>query len=187
VDIIVGDSRKKATYEAREGGFLGANKFKKQTSEYNYTDLQSFLPKLYMARRSFEMQLKQLNDKKVPPLQPLRLRLGGTPNAAMGIKGLMKFLQENAPKAVKEIDSQGAYTGRMVAIDASMCLYQFLIMIRENRSGTYNNLTNEEGQVTSHIIGMLTRTIRLMESGIKPVYVFDGKPPEMKLLERAGL
>mmetsp|Transcript_89554 Transcript_89554/g.267103 ORF Transcript_89554/g.267103 Transcript_89554/m.267103 type:complete len:399 (-) Transcript_89554:167-1363(-) len=101
----------------------------------------------------------------------------------MGIKGLMKFLQENAPKAVREIDSQQAYTGRIVAIDASMCLYQFLIMIRENRSGTYNNLTNEEGHVTSHIIGMLTRTIKLMESGIKPVYVFDGKPPELKLQE----
>lgn len=101
----------------------------------------------------------------------------------MGIKGLMKFLQDAAPKAVREIDSPQAYTGRLMAIDASMCLYQFLIMIRENRSGTYNNLTNEEGQVTSHIIGMLTRTIRLMEHGIKPVYVFDGKPPELKLQE----
>jgi len=81
------------------------------------------------------------------------------------------------------VDSQQAFTGKLVAIDASMCLYQFMIMIRENRSGTYNNLTNEEGQVTSHIIGMLTRTIRLMENGIKPVYVFDGKPPELKLNE----
>merc|ERR1719382_586964 len=42
---------------------------------------------------------------------------------------------------------------------------------------------NEDGQVTSHIIGMLTRSIRLMENGIKPVYVFDGKPPELKLHE----
>merc|ERR1719203_2443124 len=95
----------------------------------------------------------------------------------------MKFLQDAAPKSVREVDSQQAYTGRLMAIDASMCLYQFLIMIRENRSGSYNNLTNEEGQVTSHIIGMLTRTIRLMENGIKPVYVFDGKPPELKLQE----
>merc|ERR1712216_536331 len=61
----------------------------------------------------------------------------------------------------------------------------FMIMIRENHSGTYNNLTNEAGEVTSHIIGMLTRTIRLMENGIKPVYVFDGKPPELKLQELA--
>merc|ERR1711920_431124 len=54
-----------------------------------------------------------------------------------------------------------------------------------NSSGSYQNLTNDDGQVTSHIIGMLTRTIRLMENGIKPVYVFDGKPPELKLAELA--
>jgi len=95
----------------------------------------------------------------------------------------MKFLQDAAPKSVREIPDQQSFTGRVVAIDASMCLYQFLIMIRENRSGSYNNLMNEDGQVTSHIIGMLTRTIRLMENGIKPVYVFDGKPPELKLNE----
>lgn len=92
-------------------------------------------------------------------------------------------MQEAAPKSVREIDSQQAYTGRVIAIDASMCLYQFLIMIRENNSGSYQNLTNEDGKVTSHIIGMLTRTIRLMEAGIKPVYVFDGKPPDLKLGE----
>jgi flap endonuclease-1 len=101
----------------------------------------------------------------------------------MGIKGLMKFLQEAAPKSIREIQSPQAFTGRVLAIDASMCLYQFMIMIRENHSGSYQNLTNEAGEVTSHIIGMLTRTIRLMENGIKPVYVFDGKPPELKLLE----
>mmetsp|Transcript_11014 Transcript_11014/g.22778 ORF Transcript_11014/g.22778 Transcript_11014/m.22778 type:complete len:396 (+) Transcript_11014:20-1207(+) len=101
----------------------------------------------------------------------------------MGIKGLMKFLQESAPKSVREVPSMQAFTGRCIAIDASMCLYQFLIMIREGSSGAYSNLTNEEGQVTSHIVGMLTRSIRLMEAGIKPVYVFDGKPPELKLRE----
>merc|ERR1719229_1608278 len=79
-----------------------------------------------------------------------------------------------------------AYTGRVLAIDASMVLYQFLIMIRENNSGTYQNLTNEDGKITSHIIGMLTRTIKLMEARIKPVYVFDGKPPELKLGELAA-
>merc|ERR1719310_1818903 len=59
-------------------------------------------------------------------------------------------------------------------------------MIRENSSGAYQNLTNEEGKITSHIIGMLTRTLKLMENGIKPVYVFDGKPPELKLGELAA-
>lgn len=32
----------------------------------------------------------------------------------------------------------------------------------------------------SHLMGTFYRTIRLVENGIKPVYVFDGKPPEMK-------
>mmetsp|Transcript_101838 Transcript_101838/g.265632 ORF Transcript_101838/g.265632 Transcript_101838/m.265632 type:complete len:399 (+) Transcript_101838:95-1291(+) len=103
----------------------------------------------------------------------------------MGIKGLMKFLHDAAPKSIREVDSQAAYTGRSVAIDASMCLYQFLIMIRDNRAGSYQNLTNEEGKVTSHLVGMLSRTLKLMENGIKPVYVFDGKPPELKLGELA--
>merc|ERR550537_1587036 len=91
-----------------------------------------------------------------------------------------------APKAIQEKDGPQAFTGRLLAIDASMCLYQFMIMIRENHSGSYQNLTNEAGEVTSHIIGMLTRTIKLMEAGIKPVFVFDGKPPELKLQELEG-
>lgn len=101
----------------------------------------------------------------------------------MGIKGLFKFLQEAAPKAVREVKGPESFTGRTIAIDASMCLYQFLIMIREGHSGAYMNLTNQDGEVTSHIVGFITRTIRLMEAGIKPIYVFDGKPPELKLGE----
>ena len=41
-------------------------------------------------------------------------------------------------------------------------------------------LTNEAGEVTSHIQGMFNRTIKMMTSGIKPMYVFDGKPPNLK-------
>ncbi|CAN6858802.1 unnamed protein product [Brassica oleracea] len=46
-------------------------------------------------------------------------------------------------------------------------------------------LTNEAGEVTSHLQGMFNRTIRLLEAGIKPVYVFDGKPPGLKRQEIA--
>jgi hypothetical protein len=34
--------------------------------------------------------------------------------------------------------------------------------------------------IISHIMGLFYRTIRMMENGIKPVYVFDGKPPTLK-------
>jgi len=97
----------------------------------------------------------------------------------MGIKQLFKFISENAPKAVT-VQKMENYTGRTLAIDASTCIYQFLIAVRAGADNQYNNLTNEAGEVTSHITGFLSRTIRMLEAGLKPVYVFDGKPPEFK-------
>ena len=97
----------------------------------------------------------------------------------MGIKQLFKLISENAPKAVT-IQKMESYTGRTLAIDASTCLYQFLIAVRAGADNQYASLTNEAGEVTSHITGFLSRTIRLLEAGVKPVYVFDGKPPEFK-------
>lgn len=42
---------------------------------------------------------------------------------------------------------------------------------------------DESGRETSHLIGMLYRTLRLLTEGIRPLYVFDGKPPELKSSE----
>ena len=80
-----------------------------------------------------------------------------------------------------------AFTGRKVAIDASMAMYQFLVAVRsaEHTTGTASMLTNESGEVTSHIQGLFNRTIRMMTNGIKPCYVFDGKPPQLKSGELA--
>ena len=52
------------------------------------------------------------------------------------------------------------------------------------RDGT-QTLTNEAGEVTAHLQGMMTRTTRMLEAGIKPVFVFDGKAPEAKGRELA--
>jgi len=41
-------------------------------------------------------------------------------------------------------------------------------------------LTNADGETTSHIQGLFNRTIRFITEGIRPVYVFDGKPPQFK-------
>ncbi|RLF13424.1 MAG: flap endonuclease-1 [Thermoprotei archaeon] len=70
--------------------------------------------------------------------------------------------------------------GKVIAIDAYNALYQFLAIIRQP-DGT--PLMDSRGNITSHLSGLLYRTINLLEKGIKPVYVFDGKPPEMKDLE----
>jgi len=71
-------------------------------------------------------------------------------------------------------------SGRVVVIDAYNALYQFLAIIRQ-RDGT--PLMDAYGRVTSHLNGLFYRTINLLERGIKVVYVFDGKPPELKAAE----
>lgn len=93
----------------------------------------------------------------------------------MGIHNLMKLMGDFAPSSIKECEIKN-YFGRKVAIDASMSLYQFLIAVRSDG----NMLTDDNGETTSHLIGMFYRTIRMVENGIKPVYVFDGKPPDLK-------
>ena len=94
----------------------------------------------------------------------------------MGIKGLTKLLSDHAPGCMREQKFEG-YLDRKVAIDASMHIYQFMMVV--GRQGD-QQLTNDAGEVTSHLQGMFMRTCRMLEAGIKPVYVFDGKPPTMK-------
>jgi flap endonuclease-1 len=66
---------------------------------------------------------------------------------------------------------------KAVAIDASNHLYQFLTTIRAPDGSLF---TDKHGNVTSHLIGLFSRTSYLMQLKITPVYVFDGKPPELK-------
>ncbi|EDK45129.1 structure-specific endonuclease RAD27 [Lodderomyces elongisporus NRRL YB-4239] len=94
----------------------------------------------------------------------------------MGVKGLNQLIKEHSPHAYKEFELKNLF-GRKVAIDASMCLYQFLIAVRQSDG---QQLTNDEGETTSHLSGIFYRTIRMVENNIKPVYVFDGKPPVLK-------
>ena len=94
----------------------------------------------------------------------------------MGIKGLTKLIQAHASDSFKEGHIK-SYFGRVIALDATMALYQFLIAVRHGADGV---LTNDAGETTSHIIGFFYRTIRMMENGVKPIYIFDGKPPNFK-------
>ncbi len=66
---------------------------------------------------------------------------------------------------------------RKVAIDANNTLYQFLSIIRQP-DGT--PLKDGSGRITSHVSGVFYRMINLIENGVEPIHVFDGKPPELK-------
>lgn len=81
-----------------------------------------------------------------------------------------------------------------------MSIYQFLIAVRTQDG---QQLMNDAGETTrcvrtrksvapslpppvcatttcSHLQGLFSRTIRMVENDLKPCYVFDGKPPALK-------
>lgn len=62
-----------------------------------------------------------------------------------------------------------------------MSIYSFLIAVRSEGQ----QLMDESGQTTSHLMGMFYRTLRIVDNGIKPLYVFDGAPPKLKSGELA--
>jgi len=86
-------------------------------------------------------------------------------------------LGDIVPKTKVDLKS---LSGKVVAIDAYNALYQFLAIIRQP-DGT--PLKDHTGKITSHLSGLFYRTCNLLELGIKPIYVFDGTPPEMKEAE----
>ncbi|TVY62723.1 Flap endonuclease [Lachnellula suecica] len=131
----------------------------------------------------------------------------------MGIKQLFSIIKDECPTAYKEGEIKNQF-GRKVAIVSrsstlykqptnsisgcvrcrnippkirllilcsSMSIYSFLIAVRSGGE----MLTNEDGETTSHLMGMFYRTLRIVDNGIKPVYVFDGAPPKLKSGELA--
>jgi len=89
-------------------------------------------------------------------------------------------IKDNCPDAIKEGEIKNQF-GRKVAIDASMSLYSFLIAVRSEGQ----QLMSDTGETTSHLMGMFYRTLRMVDNGIKPLYVFDGAPPKLKSGELA--
>lgn len=41
-------------------------------------------------------------------------------------------------------------------------------------------MSSAAGLISSHLMGMFYRTLRIIDNGIKPCYVFDGAPPLLK-------
>lgn len=81
---------------------------------------------------------------------------------------------------VREKTTLESFSSRIIAVDAYNAIYQFLASIR-GPDGL--QLSDSEGRITSHLSGLLYRNINFLSLGIKPVYVFDGKPPSLKTAE----
>jgi len=79
-------------------------------------------------------------------------------------------------------------------------MYQFLVSTQGFTNNVLTELTDKEGNKTgyfslnllkrisfqffienhSHLVGLFNRSIQFLENGIKPVWIFDGKPPTLK-------
>jgi flap endonuclease-1 len=84
------------------------------------------------------------------------------------------------PLVIREKTKLEFFSNKVIAIDAYNAIYQFLASIR-GPDGM--QLTDSEGRITSHLSGLLYRNINFLSLGIKPVWVFDGKPPSLKTAE----
>ena len=90
----------------------------------------------------------------------------------MGVK-----INELVKKVKRTITFENLFN-KGIAIDAFNTIYQFLAIIRQ-KDGT--PLKDFEGNVTSHLSGLFYRSINFLEHNIKPIYVFDGTPSDLKL------
>jgi flap endonuclease-1 len=90
----------------------------------------------------------------------------------MGISGFTKFYKSLLRKHVPS-----EYAGKIVLIDAMQKLYQ--LCIGHRCSG--KELTRKDGKSINHLLSIFIFTMKLLEKGILPVFVFDGKRTVEKL------
>jgi len=84
---------------------------------------------------------------------------------------------------VKKVVELEKLSGKRLAVDANNILHQFLALIRKP-DGT--PLTDPQGRVSSHLVGLAFRSTRLLyDYGVDLVFVFDGPPPRFKQKEIA--
>ena len=82
------------------------------------------------------------------------------------------------PIIIKTVLTLDDLRGKSFAVDANNYLYQFLALIRMP-DGT--PLQDSHGNITSHLAGLMFRSTRLLHDyDMQLVFVFDGKPPQLK-------
>lgn len=85
----------------------------------------------------------------------------------MGVVGLWDLLSPAARRVPPE-----ALKGQVLAVDTSIWLVQFLKAMRDESGNMVRG---------AHIIGCFRRICKLLYYGVRPIFVFDGPPPPLKL------
>lgn len=94
----------------------------------------------------------------------------------MGVTNLIKVItKECGDTAIKKYDLT-RFSGMTVAVDASLMVYKTVLAKRAGGK----DMVNKKGELTSHLHGVLQKILKFLENGIIPIFVFDGKAPDIK-------
>lgn len=91
----------------------------------------------------------------------------------MGIKGLPNLIKSVAGVKILKFKK---FKKIKVAVDNSLLLHQTVIAMRSSGKDMLNN----NGELTSYLHGIFFKILAFLKNEITPIFVFDGKPPEMK-------
>jgi len=92
----------------------------------------------------------------------------------MGVNGLQTIINAFAENSIKYRQYKN-YRGTYQSLDASVTLYRFCIGLLNTQ-----NFKSQDGKFVGHLIACMNTSLRMLNSNIKPIWVFDGPPPNIK-------
>lgn len=103
----------------------------------------------------------------------------------MGIKKLPQLIKDFAGDYAIKSYPFSRFKGMSVSVDASLIIHQTVIALRS----TGQDMKNKNGELTSHLHGLFFKILMFLQNDMIPIFVFDGKTPEIKnnTLERRRL
>ena len=92
----------------------------------------------------------------------------------MGIKSLTQIIKRDSPESITH-DNLYKLSGKKVAVDASLVIYQNLLNI-----GNRPLFKNSDVKITNHLSGLFYKIVQYLSLNIELIFIFDGKPPDIK-------
>jgi 5'-3' exonuclease len=93
----------------------------------------------------------------------------------MGVDGLYKFISVNCPYVYKSVFIKNI-NKKACIVDGIQHIYSQLIYMRTRNKEVYTS----DGKNISHIHGLINSLSYYLKNGIIPIFIFDGKPPQIK-------
>ena len=94
----------------------------------------------------------------------------------MGIKGLPKLIQDTAGTSAVRTYKFSDFNGWTVSVDASLLLHSTVVAMRSSGK----DMKNARGELTSHLHGLFYKVLIFLQNDMVPIFVFDGKAPDIK-------